>query len=111
MRRLVVSSVEIVCDMFSEKWIHLGFPCQHQYLRGNSITPLAHFSLTSLLHFLMTFCVFDFVFSYVLLQLMQLFEKKNGTQDSSMKKMCGDKMCEVSLLYLDDWCLADGGAL
>lgn len=42
---------------------------------------------------------------------MQLFEKKNGTQDSSMKKMCGDKMCEVSLLYLDDWCLADGGAL
>ena len=60
MRRLVVSSVEIVCDMFSEKWIHLGFPCQHQYLRENSITPLAHFSLTSLLHFLMTFCVFEF---------------------------------------------------
>ena len=27
------------------------------------------------------------------------------------RKMCGDKMCEVSLLYLDDWCLADEGAL
>ena len=37
-RRLAVSLFQIVCDMFSEKWIHLGFPCQHQCLRGSSIT-------------------------------------------------------------------------
>ena len=64
MRRLVVSSVEIVCDMFSEKWIHLGFPCQHQYLRGNSITPLAHFLSHLCCIFWWLFAFLNFEFSY-----------------------------------------------